>query len=278
MRLLEAGRLDEACAKLEEAFDVGRGIGTQFHLASCYEKQGRSASASRAYEQVLAATIELEQKERSNFVRNKLAALEPRLHKIVIEPRRPAPQMTVTLDGKPLPEAEWRTPFAIDPGTHTIEASAPQRTTWRQEVSSTREGQTISIAIPPLTSSSPSATEQSGLEPPSSGTPATSSWSTQQTWGLVTWGVGATGLVLGAVFGALAVSKKDDSSKFCSEPTVCVQPGADLVRDAQTFADVATVALIAGGALVIAGSVIYLTAPDDAVAVGLTPVAVTMRW
>src|SRR5438105_15351955 len=53
-RLLNEGKLDEACPKLEASLRRYAGLGTRGKLAECYEKSGRTASAWAMYEQVAA--------------------------------------------------------------------------------------------------------------------------------------------------------------------------------------------------------------------------------
>ena len=70
--------------------------------------------------------------------------------------------------------------------------------------------------------------------------------------GAVLAGVGAAGLVLGAVFGGLALSKKNVVEEHCVEAQ-CSLEGFEASEDARTFARVSTVSFIAGGALAAVG-------------------------
>ena len=54
-RLMNEGNYAEACPKLEESQMLDKGMGTQFHLASCYEQIGRTASAWALFVEVAAA-------------------------------------------------------------------------------------------------------------------------------------------------------------------------------------------------------------------------------
>jgi hypothetical protein len=76
-------------------------------------------------------------------------------------------------------------------------------------------------------------------------------------WGLT--GVGVVGLGLGAVFGARAITKKDERDTDCQGG--CTQVGVDADRAGRTAAVVSTLAFTLGAAATVTGVVLLLTPP-----------------
>lgn len=82
--------------------------------------------------------------------------------------------------------------------------------------------------------------------------------------GLTIAGVGAAGVVVGAIFGGLAIGKKNDASPNClPDFSRCNTTGKAAVDDAMTMANVSTVAFIAGGVLAAAGLTVFFLAPKS---------------
>ncbi|CAN5325793.1 hypothetical protein BH09MYX1_BH09MYX1_41360 [soil metagenome] len=79
--------------------------------------------------------------------------------------------------------------------------------------------------------------------------------------GLAMAGVGGAGLVLGAVFGGLALGSKPGSDHCTSDLLHCDASGISSLDDARTFATVSTVGFIAGGVLLVGGLVLFFAAP-----------------
>lgn len=82
-----------------------------------------------------------------------------------------------------------------------------------------------------------------------------------RTAGFVTVGVGAVGLVVGGVFGAMAMSKNDEAASLC-EGKACSSPRAlELTDSARSSAGVSTAAFVVGGVLAAGGVTLILLAP-----------------
>jgi tetratricopeptide (TPR) repeat protein len=78
-KLVKAGKYAEACPKFEESLKLDRGVGTQFNLADCWERLGRTASAWALFLDVAAVTKAAGQADRERAARDRAAALEPKL-------------------------------------------------------------------------------------------------------------------------------------------------------------------------------------------------------
>jgi hypothetical protein len=155
--LLDAGKLDEACAKLAESARLAEKSATLLDLATCRDKQGKKAQAYRVLER--AGTVAQKEKQPKNTLAavSRQKALEKSLAFVTIAaPREP---MRVTIDGVELSPADFGKAFAIDLGERTVAASADGKKRWEQKINAT-VGQRTNVEIPPL------ETETAPVAPP----------------------------------------------------------------------------------------------------------------
>ena len=120
---------------------------------------------------------------------------------------------------------------------------------------------------PPPSSSAPIATPAAPAEPLE--TTGGNGWK----WAAYTTGaVGVLGVASGAVFGVLALTKRDAADASCPAQT-CDPAGSQMIADARTFATVSTVSFIVGGVALAASVLLFLRKPGATVTQGrLAPV------
>jgi len=71
------GKFPEACDKLEQSQKLHDGLGTSFHLAGCWQKIGRTASAYELFADVAKRADAAGQAERGDVARSRMDALAP---------------------------------------------------------------------------------------------------------------------------------------------------------------------------------------------------------
>lgn len=187
-----------------------------------------------------------------------LARLEPRIPSVVIQVKgSTAPR--VTIDGAPVPVAALGVNRPVDPGRHLVRAEA-DGVVPTEVVVTLAEGKSTSVTLalepaagpvakPPVVASKSPAPPAAGVKPSA----------TQRILGYTSLGVGAAGLVLGAVAGGLAVSKHAALATAC--PTGRCTGQSDAISSYHTVGMLSTVGFIAGGALAATGAVLLITAP-----------------
>ena len=268
--LMDRGDYAAACPKLAESQRLDPGNGTLARLATCHEKQGRTATAWSEYAELVTSAQRAGQADREKFARQHEAALEPQLSHLTV--RVPADAaaiagLRIRRDETDVGSAAWAVAVPIDPGDHRVEASAPGRKPWSVLVTigaaaDTREVTIPSLEVVPVAAPDAAVPVASPVPPPAyDGSAAVSRGRAQRTWGLLVGGAGVVGLGVGGYFGIRALSDASSANKACPN-AAC--PNAEAVQkndDAKSNARIADIALPVGLAAVVGGSLLYFLAP-----------------
>jgi hypothetical protein len=282
-RLVEKGQYAEACPKFARSEELDPGGGTLLNLAACHEKLGRSATAWAEFNDALSSAIRDGRADRQRYARKHIEALRGRLAQVVVSVVQPTPGQQVRIDDVPLAQGAWGLPTPIDPGTHIIDSTAPDRQAFRKTVT-VAEGNQIAVEIEPLGAAGPAeavaplhaeGNESSRPSEPAAAqgraakpTPAqvltspsgdsVASPPSTRTLGFVVGGAGVAALGVGTYFGLRAISSWSDSNKGCPA-NVCTPQGASDAKNAKNAAVVSDVAFVGGLLAVGAGVVLVLS-------------------
>jgi hypothetical protein len=298
---IDGGKVEAACTKYAESNRLDPHLGTLLHLADCYEKSGKTASAwvsfRHAYE--VAARTPNEEK-RAALAKARAEQLETKLSRLTVDV---VPQdgvdVEVQEDGSPVDRAAWGTALPVDRGTHSVSARAPGYKPWSTSVMLTGDGASAKVTVPSLermpaesqsapalpvvaavapaaaapaalvvapTPSSPSEAASPGSAPPPSlDTHRGTAGSAQRVLGYAVGGLGLVGLGVGAVFGLQRNAKLDERNGVCSSQVHCtpadVARNDQLTDDAKSGATLATIGFVGGGIALATGFVLVFTAP-----------------
>ncbi len=279
-----------ACQKFRGSQRLDPQLGTLLHLADCFEKDGKTASAWAAFKD--AAEIAAKRGDtRASLARDRATALEAHLSRLTVTVADATPDLEVRLDGEVLDRALWGSAAPIDPGSHEVAATAPGKRAWKKAITVAATGAALTLAVPSLESeptappaavpSKPAATPSPPVPSPALAPrgPEAGGSSVQRTTALIVGGAGIVGVGVGSVFGLMSKSRHDQAASHCSGSVCYDQDGVDLSNSARSAGNVSTIAFIVGGAGLAAGAVLWFTAPsgENKVEVGLAPGVVTAR-
>ncbi len=299
-RLVADGKYAEACPKFADSQRLDPSASTLLNLASCYEKLGRTATAWATYKEAASAANAGGRAEYVAAAQRHADGLSGRLSRLTITVARGLDGIRVERDGVVVDPAEWGTPIPVDPGGHTVTASAPGHQVWASTVDMTRDNTQVTIAVPPLDplpgdampkpapdvrspdtrSLDPQPMQQSQrvrqqpappvearpIEPPAPAPPAREDAPLPSiaVAGWVVAGLGAVSAAVGGGFAFAARSKYDASLDNCqtgANRNLCNPQGFADRNAARTDGDVATWTIAGGAAAFAAGMVMVLVAP-----------------
>jgi serine/threonine-protein kinase len=285
--LMEAGDFTTACDRLRESQRLDPAVGTLLYLGECLENAGLPASAWAAFRSAESAAGNAKQLDREKVARERAAALEAMLPRlvIVVPDRVRVTGLQVARDGVTVTAASWGVAIPVDPGTHHVEVSAPGKAPWRVTVQIGRGSATETVTLPELEDlrSSPEPGAVGSVAPPrpavsGPGLPRDAPSSTgnftddgdnespmgSQRWiGIAAAGAGFVALGVGAVYASGAKDKEAQADDLCPN-TRCTDPRAiDLTEEAQQAATIANVSFAVAAIGLLGGVVLYTTAPDE---------------
>jgi len=283
--LMKSGRIHEACPKYAESYRLDPRLGALLHWADCLEQDGKLASAYAAFRDA-AELAERSADRRSEFAGARVRSLEPRLSRIIIDaPQDGLPSdVTIQLDSLTIVASGLGVGIAVDPGEHSVRASAAGFAPFANSLVVSGEGQVQRVTIPALErrlpaepdSSSPAAAVDQPVRSTAAAEipvqvlakPALYQSHSDQKWlGAVVAGAGVVALGVGAVFFGTMVGALDQRNELCPTDPCSANTDRDRVRSLESEARTAEtrgLALSIGGAIaVVAGAVLYLRSPSD---------------
>lgn len=247
--LASAGKYAEACPKFEQSLALEGGVGTQFNLADCWEHIGRVASAQKLFLGAAASAKAAGQSEREQVLRDRAAALEPRISKLVIEVSDTSPRLSVKRDELPLEAEQWGKAIAVDAGKYELVAKAPGKKTWRKTIEVKPGTPVVSVEVPvleplepepkPLAAPPAESAKPAPTPPPAPATePSRDRGSSGTNYRALTLGgFGLAALTAGTIMGLKYKSNNDDAKAICPTNVNCtpkqIQDHDRLVDDAR---------------------------------------------
>lgn len=198
--------------------------------------------------------------------------LKPRIPRLTLDidaETRALPGFDLMLDGKRIRGALWGVPLPVDPGEHTVRASATARAPVLRRVAlaeAARELVRVDFAA-----SVPSAAVTE------TATASASPGSSSRVLGWTAVGVAGLGLGTSAITGVIALGKKSELDDAC-RPT-CPASAKDDIDSWRTQRTISYVSLGVGAAALAVGGYLLLGSDDDATQVGalVTPTGASLR-
>ena len=165
-QLVTEGKLAEACPKFAASFKADAQLGVLLNLADCNEKLGKTATAWVQFRDAVERAGKQSDK-RVDYAQKRVDALASKLDRLTIAPPAVAvPGLVVKLDDTDVTALlGGETP--VDPGQHSLVASAPGHAPWQTTVKIDGEGNRASVQIGELALAKP--TESSAPAAPRRG-------------------------------------------------------------------------------------------------------------
>ncbi len=279
LSLKKAGNLAEACPKIEESLRLYPSLNTQYHLADCFELQGKTASAWIDFLEIAEKAHAAGETAKETKARERAAAIAGKVSHMTIAVATAAPGLEVKRAGVLVGKASWGSPMPMDPGDYEVVVTAPGKATYTTKATVAPNGADLVVTIPALgdasaatTASTTSSTTTSTNSTTDGGGPVVTDkpkGGSGKTIGLI---IAGTGVVLMGVGGVLGLSAKSKYDGADCNGSACSSAGVDARDSARSTGNVATILFGVGAAALIGGGVLWLTSKSSSSAsAGIAP-------
>jgi hypothetical protein len=268
LALQTAGDWAGALALLKEVAAVKSTPQVRFNMALCEEKLGKLVAALGDYE-LAASDARAEKADQvAEEVEGRRESLGKRIPKITVKRGSGAEAASVAIDGVSLGDQMIGQPMPIDPGPHTVEATAPGFKLFRKSMRvAEQQSESVEIVLEPEpVAAAPVGGVGGGNARPAQGR--------SPVYGYVIGGIGIASLGASGVFFGLRASKISSLDKVCPPPDrQCPSHAQQSDIDAGKLdTTIANVTLAVGVAAVAGGLVLILTSgPSSEASVALAP-------
>jgi hypothetical protein len=251
-RLADSGDCKNAIPKLESAEKLYHAPTTLDRLGECQIAAGLlvagTENLNRVVREPLAATAPAAFVAAKKRAQTALTAAQPRIGSVKIHVDGPtADKVTLAVDGAPVSSAVLDSDRPTDPGAHAVSASAVGYRAATENVD-VREGaeSTVSLKLeidPTAVAVTPPPGEAVPVAPSTTTTVSTGSAPPNRAPAIAAFAVGGAGLLVGTIFGVLALSSKSTLDSEC--PSKTCPAGAQ--SDIDSLSSKATVSTIGFG-------------------------------
>jgi hypothetical protein len=251
IELEQAGNWSEAIQQFREVGQVRMTPQVRFHIAFCEEGLGRLVTALGGYELALAEADAVGADFRAE-VETSIGKLRERIPKLFIERGTNAEAALVQIDGIDLGASSVGVEVPLDPGPHTVTASAPGYKPFSQ-TADLREREVTNVTLVlepepvPVRPLGPAGPDQPPPPPPPN-----------RTIPYIVGGIGAGSLIAGGVFFALRQTTLETLEENCPDRLRCDSSNKDAYERLKVYSVVAPVAAGVGIAALGAATTLIL--------------------
>jgi len=275
-KLLKAGKIAEACEKLDASERLESSVGTLLNLGDCRERNHQLATAWATFRKAAVAARKARDGKREREARRREQLLGPRLS--YLDVRVPDGSridgLAITRNGIELDRALWNQSVPIDAGDYELAASAEGYAPWTEHVRIDREARRVEIDVPALVAerkpvAAPPPVRVAAAASPERAAERTTgeagrdrpapSWLTgTRGVALALAAVGAAGIAVGIGYGLRGRHLEQQSDALCPSSTCNDPAGLSLNSDARRDGRIANIGFAAGGGVFATAIVLWL--------------------